>query len=93
MSSADRWVFSFLYTRRGLTDLWDSAKAKATKVAPGGPWEGPGTRFAATDGKLEWVEVAVEADPAADRDDLLDDAEQQADAFFLGYHPEADIAE
>jgi hypothetical protein len=40
-----RWVFSFRYTRRGLTHLWERTGGTAIEIKRETAWDGPRLRL------------------------------------------------
>jgi hypothetical protein len=45
MRTDERWVFSFRYTRRGQTNLWERTGGTAIEIKPKTAWDGPGLRL------------------------------------------------
>ena len=97
MQAKKKWIFSFRYTRRGTTSLWDRGKGDCREDPPDDSWRSPGAWLEEQTEKLEWIYVSVEKtidteDDIEDwREESLDEAEESADAEFQRRHPEAKL--
>jgi hypothetical protein len=60
MQAKKRWVFSFRYTRRGATSLWDRDRCDSREDPVGDSWRGPGAWVEEQTEKLERIYVSVE---------------------------------
>jgi hypothetical protein len=88
-----RWVFSFRYTRRGQTNLWERTGGTAIEIKRETAWDGPGgLRLGEPKERIEWIDVAVELTGNDDLDETRDKAGERADAEFRRRHPTADLA-
>jgi hypothetical protein len=92
MRRDERWVFSFRYTRRGQTHLWERTGGTAIEIKRETAWDGPGLRLGEPKERIEWIEVAVELTDGADLDEARAAAGERADAEFRRRHPPADLA-
>jgi hypothetical protein len=92
MRTDERWIFSFRYTRRGLTNLWERTGGTEIEIKPKTAWDGPGIRLGEPKERIEWIEVAVELTDGADLDEARAEAGERADAEFRWRHPPADLA-
>jgi hypothetical protein len=88
----ERWVFSFRYTRRGLTNFWERTGGTAIEIKREMAWDGPGLRLGEPKERIEWIDVAVELTGGDDLDEARDEAGKRADAEFRRRHPRADLA-
>jgi hypothetical protein len=59
------------------------------RVGPGEPRPGPGVRLAQHGPQIVWIDVAVEDEAGRDINDLSCASEQQADAAFRKFYPDA----
>ena len=87
-----RWVFSFRYTWRGQTHLWDRTGGTAIEIKRETAWDGPGLRLGESTERIEWIEVAIELTGDDDLDEARAAAGERADAEFRRRHPSADLA-
>jgi hypothetical protein len=92
MRRDERWVFSFRYTRRGLTNLWERTGGTAIEIKRETAWGGPGLRLGESTERIEWIEVAIELTGDDDLDEARDRAGGRADAEFRRRHPRAALA-
>lgn len=92
MQTVRRWMFEFLYARRGQTKLWGQDRETQLEFSAGMAWPGKGLRRGAHSEKLEWIEVATELPDGADLDEAHGEAKNRADGEFRRRHPEADLA-
>jgi hypothetical protein len=92
MRTDKRWVFSFRYTRRGQTNLWERTGGTAIEIKRETAWAGPGLRLGEHNERIEWIEVAVELSGGAALDEARAAAGERADAEFRRRHPTADLA-
>ncbi len=93
MRTDKRWIFSFRYTRRGQTNLWERTGGTAIEVKPKTAWDGPGLRLGEPTERIEWIDVAVELTGDDDLDEARDEAGERADAEFRRRHPPAALAD
>ena len=93
MQAFERRVYSFRYTRRGETNMWDAETGTETTVPADAAWDGPGVRLEASAERQEWIQVAIEWTGDSDPDEIRDDAAEQADAEFRRRHPDAVLAD
>jgi hypothetical protein len=92
MRRDERWVFSFRYTRRGLTNLWERTGGTEIEIKPETAWAGPGLRLGEPNERIEWIDVAIELTGNDDLDEARAEAGERADAEFRRRHPTADLA-
>jgi hypothetical protein len=92
MRPDERWVFSFRYTRRGQTNLWDRTGGTAIEIKPKTAWDGPGLRLGEPNERIEWIDVAVELTGGNALDEARAEAGERADAEFRRRHPTSDLA-
>jgi hypothetical protein len=92
MRTDERWVFSFRYTRRGLTNLWERTGGTAIEIKHATTWDGPGLRLGEPNERIEWIDVAIELTGNDDLDEARAEAGERADAEFRRRHPTADLA-
>ena len=92
MRTDERWVFSFRYTRRGLTNLWERTGGTEIEIKHRTAWDGPRLRLGEPNERIEWIDVAVELTGDDDLDEARAEAGERADAEFRRRHPTADLA-
>jgi hypothetical protein len=86
-----RCVFSFRFTRRGQTNLWDLDEPTKYEVSPDPSPTEPAATLADHTDKLEWYETALGLDDDDDLDEARDRAYAAAFAKFRERHPDADV--
>jgi hypothetical protein len=92
MASTERWLFSFLFKRRGHTNLWDLAPGGDALKAPedhGHPEHE--VRIGAKEDGLVWIEVTEDLSSDANIRDAIDKASDKARIFFKKRYPDADL--
>jgi hypothetical protein len=77
MRTDKRWVFSFRYTRRGLTNLWERTGGTAIEIKRETAWDGPGLRLGEHNERIEWIDVAVELSGGDDLDEARAEAGEE----------------
>ena len=92
MRRDERWVFSFRYTRRGQTTLWDRTGGTAIELKRETAWGGPGLQLGEHNERIEWIDVAIELTGDEDLDEARAAAGERADAKFRRRHPPADLS-
>jgi len=96
MEPTARWIFPFLYKRRGMTNQWELQRLSSPRRPSDGEWKGPGARRERDpedprETKVEWIEVGLEDPEQLGDEELLPEAEDLADSYFQFIHKGAII--